>query len=112
MLLSSGKRRFRDGRFLVDGAVAKHGPKRTDSSSCEGNECLFVTLAFCTFAVIERPRRRTTFQAGQCREITGPQQAPIEAPGAMVVAADPTGITWCRGEARNAGEAIDGFERL
>src|SRR4029077_11441848 len=111
MLLSSGRSQCWLGRFLVDGAVAKHRPEGGDASPCEGDERLLVVLAFGAFAVIERWRRGTVLQARERGEVAGPHQPPIEPSRAVVVAADPAGVTWCRGETGAAGQPIDGLER-
>src|SRR5690348_13810151 len=46
MFLSSGRSQCWLGRFLVDGAVAKHRPEGGDASPCEGDERLLVGFAF------------------------------------------------------------------
>jgi len=72
--------------------------------------CLWF-LPSAHLAVIERSRRGTVLQARERGEVAGPHQPPIEPSRAVVVAADPAGVTWCRGETGDAGQPIDGLER-
>ena len=39
--------------FLVGGVVAEHGPEDVDAASGEGDEGLFMGLAFSAFPVVE-----------------------------------------------------------
>ena len=84
MLLSSGSK----GWFLVVGTVAKESPDHVEATPGEGDQCLFVGLAFSTLAVVEGARGRTVLKTGECGEVTGAQQSPVEPSWPVQVAAD------------------------
>src|SRR5829696_3073629 len=84
MLLSSGSK----GWFLVVGTVAKESPDHVEATPGEGDQCLFVGLAFSTLAVVEGARGWTVLKTGECGEVTGAQQSSVEPAWPVQVAAD------------------------
>ena len=112
MLLSSSLDAADGGWFSVNGVVAKHSPEDVDAASGKCDERLFVGLPLAAFPVVVGSGCGTVFQAGEGSEVIGPEESAVESAWPVQVTADSSGITWDRGKAGDAGEAVAGVEAV
>lgn len=97
---------------MVDGVVAEHGPQNVESATSEGEDGLFVALAFKSLALVEGARLQARADRYLRGQVHRSEQASVVPPGTPQVSVDPSGITrlWC--QAGESGELVDAGERV